>query len=122
NRVYVAGLSNGAFMTSTVACDHADRIAAAAPVAGIVAPEDCDAARPVPVVAFHGTEDTFVAFDGGLGSSVADLPSPDGEGTMGDDVSALEEEAAGEGTAPVGPSVPEATATWAGRNGCDTEP
>src|SRR2546421_202992 len=35
NRVYVTGLSNGAFMTSAVACAYADRVAAAAPVAGI---------------------------------------------------------------------------------------
>ena len=84
NRVYVAGLSNGAFMTSIAACDLSDRIAAAAPVAGIQAPVDCDPARPVPVIAFHGTADTFVPYTGGLGSSVASLPSPDGSGTIGE--------------------------------------
>jgi polyhydroxybutyrate depolymerase len=115
NRVYVAGLSNGAFMTSIAACDLSDRIAAAAPVAGIQAPTDCDPTRPVPVVAFHGTADTFVPYTGGLGSSVASLPSPDGSGTLG-------EASASTAPAPAGPSVPERAATWAVRNGCDATP
>jgi polyhydroxybutyrate depolymerase len=116
NRVFVAGLSNGAFMTSSLACAYSDRIAAASPVAGITDPEGCSFERPVPVIAFHGNEDTFVAFDGGLGSSVADLPSPDGEGTLGDQATA-------EGAAEdIGPSIPEVAAAWAGRNGCEAEP
>jgi polyhydroxybutyrate depolymerase len=119
NRVYATGLSNGAFMTSTVVCDHADRIAAAAPVAGIQAPEDCDPSRPVPFVAFHGTEDTFVPFEGGLGSAVADLPSPDGEGTLGD---AIDEAADGDEAVADRTGVPEASAAWAERNGCEAEP
>src|SRR5262249_50287918 len=60
DRVFVTGLSNGAFLTSAVACRYADRIAAAAPVAGIREIDGCKPARPVPVVAFHGTADTFV--------------------------------------------------------------
>ncbi len=113
NRIFVAGLSNGAFMTSSVACQYSDRVAAASPVAGITDQEGCELERPVPVIAFHGTDDTFVAFDGGLGSSVADLPSPDGEGTLGDQPEA-EEQADG-------PSIPEVTAAWAERNGCEAE-
>ncbi len=114
-RVFVTGLSNGAFMTSAIACVYADRIAAVAPVAGVQAAEGCDASRPVPVVAFHGTADTFVAFDGGVGESVADLPNPDGSGeTLGD--SGLVDETA------EGPSVPEMVAVWAERNGCAVEP
>jgi polyhydroxybutyrate depolymerase len=58
-RVYVTGLSNGAFLTSAVACKYADRIAAAAPVAGIRDIPGCKPARPVPVIAFHGTADGF---------------------------------------------------------------
>ena len=98
--MFVAGLSNGAFMTSSLACAYSDRIAAASPVAGITDPEGCEFERPVPVIAFHGTEDTFVAFDGGLGSSVADLPQPDGSGTLGDE--ATPEDAAED----VGPTDP----------------
>jgi polyhydroxybutyrate depolymerase len=113
NRVFVAGLSNGAFMTSSVACEFSDRVAAASPVAGITDPDGCELDRPVPVIAFHGNEDTFVSFDGGLGSSVADLPAPDGEGTLGDE--ATHEEAAED----VGPTIPEVAAAWAARNGCE---
>ena len=117
DRVYVTGLSNGAFMTSTVACDMADRFAAAAPVAGIQDIEGCDPTRPVPVIAFHGTADTFVAYDGGLGASAMNLPAPDGSGrTLGDLV------AAGEATDGGGPPVPEITAAWAARNGCEPTP
>jgi polyhydroxybutyrate depolymerase len=87
-------------------------------VAGITDPDGCEFERPVPVIAFHGTADTFVAFDGGLGSSVDDLPSPDGSGTLGDD--ATVEDAAEE--ADVGPSIPEVAAAWAERNGCETTP
>jgi polyhydroxybutyrate depolymerase len=114
NRVFLTGLSNGAMMTSSLACSYSDRIAAAAPVAGITPIDGCEFERPVPVIAFHGTDDTFLAFDGGLGSSVGDLPSPDGEGTLGDSEQAEVAEA--------GPSVPEVTATWAERNGCEAEP
>src|SRR5690606_35123548 len=116
NRVYVTGLSNGAFMTSAVACAYADRVAAVAPVAGIQDVDGCDPARPVPVVAFHGTDDQFVSFEGGLGPAVADLPAPDGSGgTVGD---APPPTTGGSDE----PSVPEITAAWAERNGCDAEP
>jgi polyhydroxybutyrate depolymerase len=111
----VTGLSNGAFMTSAIACAYGDRIAAAAPVAGISEIEDCDPDRAVPVVAFHGTDDGFVTFDGGLGEDAAALPAPDGSGqTIGDldDAQAAAE----------GPSVPEITAAWGDRNECARKP
>jgi polyhydroxybutyrate depolymerase len=114
-RVFVTGLSNGAFMTSAIACAYADRIAAAAPVAGIREIEGCDPARAVPVVAFHGTDDGFVAFDGGLGEDAANLPAPDGSGET------LEESGAGR-AAEDGPSIPEITAAWADRNDCKAKP
>lgn len=114
-RVFVTGLSNGAFMTSALACAYADRIAAAAPVAGIREIEGCDPARRVPVVAFHGTDDGFVAFDGGFGEDAADLPAPDGSGET------LEESGAGR-SAEEGPSIPEITAAWADRNDCKAKP
>ena len=120
NRIFFAGLSHGAFMTSIVACDLSDRVAAVAPVAGIQAPADCDPHRPVPVVAFHGTADPFVPYEGGLGESVASLPTPDGSGTLGPLVT---------GTVPPedDPSnqskpVLERTAIWAARNGCGPTP
>lgn len=114
NRVYVTGLSNGAFMTSAVACKYADRIAAAAPVAGIRDIKGCTFSRPVPVIAFHGTADGFVDYNGGLGEKVATLPKPDGSGSIG--------QGAVDTPATKGPSIPEITADWAKRNGCKTEP
>lgn len=115
-RIYVAGLSNGAFMTSALACVLADRIAAVAPVAGIQAPKGCRPKRPVPAVAFHGTADGFVAYRGGLGRAALDLPAPDGSGRKLSESGSLPARAA------QGPSVPETTAAWARRNGCDREP
>lgn len=116
SRVFVTGLSNGAFMTSAVACAYADRIAAAAPVAGIRDIEGCKPKRKVPVVAFHGTADGFVAFDGGLGDKVASLPAPDGSGkTLGESGLLPASEAKG-------PSIPDIVAAWAERNGCARKP
>ena len=74
-RVYVAGLSNGATMASTIGCVYADRIAAIAPVAGIDNPKGCTPRRAMPVVAFHGTKDPYVSFEGvaGVRASVPDI-------------------------------------------------
>jgi len=72
-RVYVAGLSMGAFMTSLVGCELADRVAAIAPVAGLRFPTDCAPSRPMPVVAFHGTADEYVTYDAHAGSGAASL-------------------------------------------------
>ena len=91
-----------------------ERFAAAAPVAGVTEVADCHPDRPVPVVAFHGTDDGFLAYEGGFGPKVASLPSPDGRGTLGDAVGQAD---GPEGS--TGPSVPEVMAGWAERNGCD---
>jgi polyhydroxybutyrate depolymerase len=69
HRVYVTGFSGGARMTSLLACELSDRIAAAAPVAGLragvpraddhakPAPQSCAPRRPVPLITFHGVND-----------------------------------------------------------------
>ncbi len=46
NRVFVAGYSQGAIVTSSMACQFADRVAAVATVAGITDPDGCDAGPP----------------------------------------------------------------------------
>ncbi len=61
-RVFAAGLSMGAFMSSSIACQFADRFAAVALVAGMRNPAGCAPSRAVPAVTFHGTADTWVSF------------------------------------------------------------
>lgn len=77
-RVYATGYSGGARMSSAMACDHADAIAAIAPVAGLRAgvPVEsaagvwspsratCKPERPVSVLAFHGTADDVNPYAG----------------------------------------------------------
>jgi polyhydroxybutyrate depolymerase len=64
-RIYVTGISNGAEMSYRLACDLAATIAAFAPVAGGYPPfTDCKAPRPVPVIAFHGTDDQLLPYEG----------------------------------------------------------
>jgi len=65
-RVYVMGHSNGGFMSYRMACDHADRIAAIASLAGstFATTTDCDPAQPVSVLQVHGTADQTILYDG----------------------------------------------------------
>lgn len=115
NRVYVTGLSNGAFMTSAVACAFSDRVAAVAPVAGARNIEGCAPKRAVPVVTFHGTADGYVSFNGGLGEKGLDLPAPDGSGKKLRDIATPSQLAAGGKD-----SIPKIMEAWAKRNGCKT--
>jgi polyhydroxybutyrate depolymerase len=71
-RVYSTGFSNGGFLSHRLACQLSDRIAAIAPVSGVMGIEDCSPSRPVPVLHFHGTADALVPFDGG---GIAGFPS-----------------------------------------------
>jgi polyhydroxybutyrate depolymerase len=66
NRVYANGFSNGGGMAFLLACELADRIAAIGGVASAdyYQGEECQPSRPVPVIAFHGTEDNFVSYYG----------------------------------------------------------
>jgi polyhydroxybutyrate depolymerase len=64
-RVFATGLSNGGMMSYRLACDAADVFAAVAPVAGASLADPCAPSRPVPILAFHGTGDTIVPFNGG---------------------------------------------------------
>ena len=77
-RVYGAGYSGGGRMISQYACDHPERVAAIAPVAGLRAgfpvnelnewqpdPATCDPERSVPVITFSGTADPVNPYLGG---------------------------------------------------------
>jgi polyhydroxybutyrate depolymerase len=92
-RVYATGISNGGGMTSLIGCELNDLVAAIAPVAGTIAPR-CPEGRPMPVIAFHGTDDQLVPFEGGPSGRLG-LPSR---------------------------GVRAAVRQWAGHNGCDPTP
>ena len=63
-RVYATGFSNGAFMSSRLACTMPDRIAAIAVVGGVhYVPEGCPGR--LPVLAIHGAQDGVVPMGGG---------------------------------------------------------
>ena len=68
SRVYATGLSDGAFLTSLLACTMANTFAAFAPVSGLFVPSPCHPARRVAILTFHGTADPIVLFNGGIGS------------------------------------------------------
>ena len=79
SRVYVAGFSNGGMMTVRLACEMANRFAAAATVSGSAAiPLDmCKPSRPIPFMHIHGTADTLVPYDGGAGGlPISGEPTP----------------------------------------------
>ena len=89
-RVYATGFSGGARMSSLLACNLSNRIAAIAPMSGLRWPGPCDG-RAVPVLTVHGLADPQNTYDGHL------------EARGGEWIE----------------SVPEALAGWAKHNGCD---
>lgn len=65
HRVYSTGMSNGGYMSEHLACNAADLVAAVAPVSAQGRPPvDCNPSRPVPMIAFNGTEDPLVSYVG----------------------------------------------------------
>jgi polyhydroxybutyrate depolymerase len=66
-RVYMTGLSNGGFMSVTMACEAPGRFAAIAPVIAS-APNryetDCKPGGPFPVLMINGTKDRLIPFEG----------------------------------------------------------
>jgi polyhydroxybutyrate depolymerase len=81
NNVFSTGISNGAIMSSRLACSLSSRIAAIAPVAGAYfppllsnLPEDCPDTRAVPFISFHGTDDDTIPYNGGGGQPDFRLP------------------------------------------------
>jgi polyhydroxybutyrate depolymerase len=95
-RIYANGFSNGGGMAFVLSCKLADRIAAVGMVgAAQTLPWSwCTEHRAVPMIAFHGTADSFAFYNGGQ-SWVAPRPFP---------------------------AVQTWTANWARRNGCGPKP
>jgi polyhydroxybutyrate depolymerase len=65
SRVFVCGFSNGAAMAFRVAAELAERVAAAAPVAGHCRVPDPRPARPVPTLYVVGSADPLIPLRGG---------------------------------------------------------
>ncbi|MEI7617790.1 MAG: alpha/beta fold hydrolase [Actinomycetota bacterium] len=65
-RIYVMGHSNGGFMSYRMACDHADKIAAIASLAGATFSDisKCAPSEPVSVLEIHGTGDQTIKYAG----------------------------------------------------------
>lgn len=100
-RTYIVGNSIGAMGASILACIPGERIAAIAPVAGVVDVGDaCRNDRALPTLAIHGTDDGLAPIAGGH-SDVRWSPA---------------------GLALVTPSVPDRVAGIAARNGCQPGP
>ena len=81
-RVYATGISDGAIFSTKLACALPGRLAAIAPVAGVNGTKVCGAGTPrTSVLAFHGTADPIVPYEGGryfAGAKAADVPEPAG--------------------------------------------
>jgi polyhydroxybutyrate depolymerase len=95
-RIFVNGVSNGGGMAFALSCTLSDRIAA---IGAVAAAETlpwtwCADSHPIPMVAFHGTADPIVPYNGG---KVWLAPEPF-------------------------PNVPAWAANWARRNRCDAAP
>jgi len=102
-RVFATGISNGAMLSTVLACALPGRFAAIAPVSGVNATNACSTGTPrVSVLAFHGTADPIVPYQGGdffSGAAAARTP----------------------GRAQAKP-VDRAIAAWAAFDGCGTPP
>jgi len=66
-RVYATGHSNGAMMAYRLAIEAPERIAAIAPVAGMMVTDRFPPARPVPVLHVHSVDDPRALYAGGVG-------------------------------------------------------
>jgi polyhydroxybutyrate depolymerase len=72
--VFLAGMSNGAAMTTFIAYAMPDRITVIAAVAATAGPALCKSPRPIPVITFRGTEDMCVPYGGGQSQCGMRLP------------------------------------------------
>jgi polyhydroxybutyrate depolymerase len=66
NKIYITGISNGGFMTTRLARQLNNRVAAIAVIAATLSKgEGYEPVRPMPVLYMHGTTDPIVSYYGG---------------------------------------------------------
>lgn len=111
SRVLGMGFAIGGVMASTVACQTPPQFTMLATVAGLWDPPTCaaNATTSVPVVSFHGNDDHFLPFDGGIGDHVDRL------GLTAPTIEGLAAMATRQGARP-------SSEAWARRNGCGPSP
>jgi polyhydroxybutyrate depolymerase len=115
SRVYATGFSDGAVMASRLACTMSDRFAAIGAVSGLELQQPCDPPRAVPVIAFHGTADPILFFNGGVDTTaLTELLGPD-EPTSPPTTAAQPPKLDG-------PGVPTTVRDWAVQDGCNPQP
>lgn len=68
-RVAAVGISNGSALSAVLGCALADQLSAVGLVAATVGPLECHPDTRMSVIAFHGTDDTTVPYDGGAVTS-----------------------------------------------------
>ena len=69
-KVFSTGMSNGGFMSLTLACELSDKVKAVASVTGSMTINqitNCSNTSAIPVMQIHGTADPTVAYNGSLG-------------------------------------------------------
>lgn len=67
NKTFACGMSNGGFMSYTLACQASDVFSAIASVTGIMSKktwEKCANSAPIPILQIHGLADNVVPIDG----------------------------------------------------------
>jgi len=68
HRIYVAGMSNGGFMTERLGCELAGVVAAIVPVVATLSSNQaagCAPSRPMPILYVLGEDDPLVPYNGG---------------------------------------------------------
>lgn len=95
-RIYLAGHSNGGFMSHRLACEIGEEIAGIASFAGVNFHDDsmCAGKAPVSVLQIHARDDSTIKYNGAMGFMVSS-PYPGARITA---------------------------ERWAARNGCSTQP
>jgi polyhydroxybutyrate depolymerase len=66
-RIYSTGMSNGGYMSFSLACQLSERIAAIASITGSMTPQiynSCQPQHAMPVLQIHGNEDSVVPYEG----------------------------------------------------------
>jgi polyhydroxybutyrate depolymerase len=63
-RIYATGYSAGGYLSCRLTCEPSNVIAAIGLVAAFRCPEECKSTRPVPLIAFQGTNDHMLVYPG----------------------------------------------------------